>query len=1184
MTTSTAPSPTAPAHRPVLPLKVQVSEVLSQDVITAAGVHVDRTSSSPLAVFRNPHREGAPHEALVVSAVEGGKVLLHVAPTPGTSTGWDAVKLFDAHQPTEVAVITGKDGKGAPFVECFFLSGGSAYRSVLHADGTWSGPHAVDSPKEGGLKGLKVSYAASEHHELYPLVSAGTAENAGWVLAPGRPHAVWTRLDDNAQITRVGSRHWVSAAAVDGQLHVNYGDLGKASERWAQPVPGYPQVSRVVGAFGDPWRATFVVLHADGTLHMWHCGPQGQPGTPHAIGGLTFRTAVAHLCAKGKNDPVRWDVYGIDDKNTLWAMRQDPVRPVDDGGVMRWLPPTPLDKGIDGVAASVEPVAAPTLFSYGKNDKGLRLETQDPVTSMWREQDVHVFHTQAYEVTHYRVEVSVTDAGGAPAANLPVRLRPAEHASACTVLYRNAELRIPREGVALTTDACGKVSFAVAPDGLGASLLELTSEHLDKPVPVQPGHAVHTYLSGKGKLRDTDPDGALPPFDEGGKLLMQAKARGSDDKGSLAPRARDEESVASVAAQAIRKTALVGLGGKLPGNAVGVMFSMPRQAGPGSRAATVPGTCVLLRDQRELDAALAELRGTGEGEEGTVYNWFTDRWNDVKHVYNEAVEGVKKMAEEARQKLKQLGGDLLRAAKNGLIKISKAVLNGLHELSEIEIQIENAIVKGIKTALHGLEQAAHFVANVFHQIEAFVEKVIAWLKALFDLKAIWNTKRALEQAIRKAPLSVKQATEAGRKKATGWLQNEKGSVLSSLDAMIREYSGKKISQVSAPRGGSSMSKVPQSHFTGNAHHNWLMDKLLVTSSTASDCLLQLSLPAYESADAEKLMQRAGEKMADSGKELVAGVEKLAPAVLGLFNSPDGVSGSELAKVLDGTKSIVAAAFDTGTAVVDAGAGLVELAMEGLGKILDTEFNAPVVRALYQWLAKLSGNSDDDKPTVAGVLALVAAVPVTLIYKLAEGVDQQPFPKGKLPADGEFSIPQYRACTLASGILTAVQALPMCVIDFQGAKTPTWLSLLNVLWSAAAIMLACQGWIFSQIDRWPPEACAFVGGLVGAGIGLAFIYLAELGQAWDTWIKPWVALAMTVAGVCALGNVVRLVAQKSIDGYHTVAQSLLAFPNLFAFLNHTSIRQGPEEPLVAAVRMGIDIGGNVPGGIMIAARA
>ncbi|GAA4935010.1 hypothetical protein ACFPM3_05525 [Streptomyces coeruleoprunus] len=1174
MKTATAPSPAVPpAAKPVLPLKVNVSEVLSQDVVMAAGIHVDESSPAPLAVFRNPYTQA--EDVLVVSEAGSGTALLHVSPDFTSSTGWQAVKLFDSHTPTEVVVITGKNQEGDPFVECFFLSLGSGYRSVLRSDGTWSEPFAVHVPEDGDrLRGLNVSHTVHNGH-LRPLVYAGRASGSGWALHPAS-QPVWTRLDENARMTRVGSDHWASAAVVDGKLKVNHGVVGRLNERWDVEVPGYPQVKRVVAAFGDERQATFLILHADDTLHLWSCGPQGQPFGSCHVGDMTFRTAVAHLCETRQRGRIRWDIYGIDEKDVLWSLRQDPVRPVGDGGIPRWLPPTPLDKGIAGVAASVEPVDAPTLFSYVKGTKGLRMEFQDPHTSMWHEHDVRAPQTQAYELTHYRVEAAVTDATGAPLANYPVRLRPAEHASACTVTYQNRVMRIPREGVDLTTDACGKVTFGVAPNGLGASLLELSSADLAKPVPIQPGHAVHTYLSGHGTLRETDPGGALPKFDKHGDTLKDAQGR---DNAPLAPLANKNPVLASIASQAIQRTALVGLGKKLPENAVGVRFSLGVSASRGQRTSGAPYQCVLLHNQEELDLAVADV---SREEEGAEYGWLADRWNDLKHVYNEAVEGAKHLEEEARHKLRQLGGDLLRAAKNGLIEIDEAVLKGLHELSTIAVKIGNAIVKGIKVALHSLEQAAQFVANVFHQIEAFVEKVIAWLKALFDLKAIWNTKRALEEAMRKAPPAIAKATEAGRQRAATWLQGEKDNVLKSLNTVIQQLSGKKISELAAVPKGSSIGKVPQSHFTGNAHHNWLMDKM--QSAGLPAVLTGLSLPQPVEPDGvEKLMQEVALRMSTAGQELEKGAKELAPAVLDTFRSSGGVSSAELAAILDGTKNILGAAFDTGTAIVDLGASLIESGMKGFGALLDAEIDNAVVKELFRWLARLSGNSDDDKPTYAGVIALVAAVPVTLIYKLAEGTDEQPFPHGRLPEASTLGTPQYRGCTLAAGILTAVQAIPMCAIDYKGDEAPQWLSLLNTLWTGAVAMLTFQGVALSEIDTWSNELKAAMGGVIAFAAYAAFLFFAQLKQGWSV-LKPWMPLVMTVIGVACLGNVIRLVAQQAIDGLHTVAQSLLTFPNLFAFLNYDAIRKGPEEPLVAAVRMAIDIGGNVPGGTIIAARA
>lgn len=50
MTASAGSTP----YKPVLPLDVQSSSVLSQDVITSASILVDSTSPAPVAAFTNP--------------------------------------------------------------------------------------------------------------------------------------------------------------------------------------------------------------------------------------------------------------------------------------------------------------------------------------------------------------------------------------------------------------------------------------------------------------------------------------------------------------------------------------------------------------------------------------------------------------------------------------------------------------------------------------------------------------------------------------------------------------------------------------------------------------------------------------------------------------------------------------------------------------------------------------------------------------------------------------------------------------------------------------------------------------------------------------------------------------------------------------------------------------------------
>jgi len=74
---------TSTRYRPVAPLSLQSSSVLSQDVITTAKILVDSTSSAPVGVFTNPSSGGiagnSQVEALAIVNPGAGNQICHIA-------------------------------------------------------------------------------------------------------------------------------------------------------------------------------------------------------------------------------------------------------------------------------------------------------------------------------------------------------------------------------------------------------------------------------------------------------------------------------------------------------------------------------------------------------------------------------------------------------------------------------------------------------------------------------------------------------------------------------------------------------------------------------------------------------------------------------------------------------------------------------------------------------------------------------------------------------------------------------------------------------------------------------------------------------------------------------------------------------------------------------------------------
>ena len=1137
------------------PYRVTTSEMLSQDVISAVGIHVDDSSPAPVAVFRNPFSPApdgtARHEALVISKTSGVTALLHVMPDPGSPTGWRSAEPFSSFSPTEVVAVAWTNAEGRKIVECFFLSGGLAYRSWLKDDGTtWAAPRRESNVSS--LHDLKLSYADDGYlgSSMQPVVTVGGGLG-GLILFPElRP--VLTRFDANSQVTHCGVDHWVSAVVIDGRLHSNHGKLRQATVH-GDTLTNYPdRVRRVVAGFGHHRGAVFLVLNEDGTLGMWGCDQRGSGQGSQKLGPFPFRTVTAHVSSLGQERTVPWDLYGIDENDRLWGVRQDPDRTFNDDGTRRWLPPVPLDSGLSGVATSADPADTPTLFCWTKGQRGLRLETQDINTGMWRETPVRVPQSATYQLTHYLVETSVTDKSGAPVAGLPVTLRCAENASACPVTLDNRQVAIDRTGTQLVTDVHGKLRFAVAPNGLGTSRLELTGEGIDR-VPIQPGLAVHTYLSGKGTLRETDAQGPLPPFKADGNALRTATKR---EGGPLAPKASDE-TLASIAAQAIRHTALVGLNNPLTEAALAFRVTLPSGATAG--VASNGHRFLLLKTQQEVDKHLEELRQSGGG--AASYWWGPDAYNWVKDKCNQVVDKTKELAEKARRKFRQYGGDVLRGVKSGLIKLEDAVINGTKQLAEVVIKIGNQIVAGLKIAMHGLEQAAHFVVAVFHKIEAFVEKVIEWLRALFDLPAIRRTALALEDLFDKVvPIGRNGLTKAATE-GKQWLSEQKANVPAAIDTLADHFKGRKVGQITGGESGSGL--------RSNQHATWLWHKVASTDKG----------PSHDGAGQQDPWADCLQQLKGAGTEFEKAIEDFAKGIGKAMTDPDEFTSQALPDLLQGVKHLAKAGLDLCEAVLDALVGLVKMALDALNTILTSSIDLEFISSVWEFVTGSKGPNIK----ISTVLAWVLAFPVTIGYKLTRGSNREPFPDG-LPKhlfpsalvanEEETAHVALKELQTLAALTQVISLIPAWSSDALGPQTPKFIKTAGNVMTLVSASLAFGPKLNATLKEEP--ALAFINPVTQAASVLPALYLLSgpwSGPAHDEFRDYGIPVIKTVSALVALAYIAtKRAADPGMNDTKLTAALLGTLPGLSSMLNLKKFQQSAARPYLAVAKITLDTAG------------
>jgi hypothetical protein len=1133
---------------PDLPLQVGISHVLSQDVVTTATVPLDTKSDTPLGVFTNP-AHGLPEALIVASLDDAGPVPAHVARDPNTEGGWSLVTPFGTHQATEVAAATAYPGTSSAVVVGFFSEqDGTLYASTLATDdATWSAPVAVgDKP----VSNLRITRSPAGRLLLYgrsggDLVTA-YQERIGGVFEMSVCSFDGGLASGDFRLVMTSETDWTLAARVDDKPQLASGVLGADEPSSISALDGYAGTLKqvAVGHYSVMRKATvFLLVDDDDTMHTWAVGSDTPVVAP--VPQLKVQSATGHVSSEDQT----LHIYTVDDQLQLWVYHQDPVAPWNDDGTPNWARPIPIDSAVSGAESSADAAEAPSLFAVGAAEGTLRLHVQDAATGMWRASEVRRTHDGAFEVARYRTEVTLTDANGAPLPNLPVTLAVAKEGSACEVSSAGSAITLTSAPTSLTTDAMGKLTIAaLTTAGLSIPDLTLAAEGLPAPATVRPAEGVLCYLSGKGALNPSNPGGPLPPFDAQGTALAKATVPGQPPGTLLAPRAASDAGLAAVVASGIQRTAQAGLS-TLP----------PDIAGYHMRVGPNPGFTD-LRSAEDLRLARAELVGPA----GSV-------WSDIEHFF----------------------GDVWAGIVNGVIALGEIVVDAVNKLAHVTLQIGDEIAKGIALAVDGIERCAHFVAGCFAAVEAFIERVIDWLKALFDFEAIWNTKMAFEQAILALPAAIKDVLEQWQHTADDFFARMKSTMHTDFEQVIASMDGQRFDDLPAfqstfQRNGANVAGgAAVADITGNVHHNWLQDK--VFACTPHDVTLD------QPGGISDAWQAFATNLEDAGQDFEGAMVNAAEALDSLIKHPDTFGSVQVAELLRAAEGLGDTALDLADSAADLFVALGEDVLDAATDVLTAEIDLGPINTLWAWLAEAAGHPDDDTLSLCSLAALVGAFPTTVVYKLVEGVDTEPFPDGvwmkidrnALAGDlaampqGAAALPVMpQGCMLAGGLLQCFYSAPVFALDVLGDKAPGKLIAFTALMSLTIVALR-NGPVLGIILAVGASTALAAGVLLV--ILLALRVIAPLTFALsglDLWAAAGdiFAVIFTLVGLFSVGYAIYQVANHELDQLLAAGAFLVAIPGVLSFLDLRAIRNSEVGPYTTGFKIIADFGCYVAGGI------
>ncbi|MEV6319397.1 Ig domain-containing protein [Streptomyces sp. NPDC051776] len=997
-----------PTDQPLLPDSVQVTTQLMEDAVPADAVNVGTGDFNQEALYANPFREG--EEEAVIVDTDGD--LTYLQRTELSPTGWDQKKI-DSKLPkcNEVVTVVHPDSTVWAFATPVDLAvdwvalrldlvekkpGESAKCKWVHV------PNAIQPTREGRPPGaadsLSVSYSPDSgpcilagqthaHAALTPLVVYAQNRVPGTSDGDFVPWA-WTRgpmLNYAGRV--VGGGYLAAYARQDDPYYVAYfltpDQLGTHILRridWRSPehTPRVFEVAELVSEFVGTWYVPNMpqeapkgdvgcVFIAQNSLVAVSARP-GAPFVHKEVVGLGFDTASLWQDADGK-----LHVFGLDKKdNTLLVLHQQeweaPPTSQGYGCMPKWTSAATKEGGTTtvtvGLHAKVVSYHIDPYPDYRPSEL-IKMEgmlpsesycvcTQDVSTSRWATDRVRLPSTgQPHRVSHYVADAALLDTSGKAMGNYPVSV---SADSLVEIQVDSLSYQVgPGKSVAVKTNPLGKLSIAMAARGLTPPVVHISAEGLESGTAIDFSTPVNDYLAGNKPL----------PSQKG---LLSAEtlkhAQTTDAMGKKAPLVKDW-SKAPLSEQGV-----VDHCHSLYGMAAG-SYQLPRMRVDGSdEPQEVAGYVIQLWDPSR--PSFQVFRTSEEVEEYRSYREshpsYGGLWDDFVGWASDVWEGI----------------------KSGATKVAEVLVEAV---VDIAVWIGDALVSLGEAVVRTIEDAAQAVEAVFQMIADAVVRAIDWLKSLFALDDIWDTKVALEEGM-KTNLPLFQKTIKHYKDvAHGWFEAQEDAVNNYFnqlqeqfgDARIGDFPNKVPPATTAAGTGYSQEELstPQA--------NWLLNKAVSPTAAGAGWAgsLKQDDPVVGRLDELMTFLTGSTDVAT----LIGKFAELTQFVEQFFSldTTPGADRSALSSLIEALRKLV---HDALVAIDYLVQKFMQFAIDTVGdatRLLDEELDLGFVNTLYEWVWGQARPHETPKPmTVGGFAFLVQAFFLTTIHKLIRGVDNPPF--------------------------------------------------------------------------------------------------------------------------------------------------------------------------------------------------
>ncbi|MBC9719692.1 hypothetical protein H9Y04_45275 [Streptomyces sp. TRM66268-LWL] len=1124
---------TVDAEAGLTPAEVFVSQELAEDLVAEATVDFDDAldavrKSHLIAPFSSPELHDDPLAfvgALMVGTAGTLASVQCIRRTAGKGSGWSITRPWSTNTDRGAVgqVVVARMAKELFAYACVMEGGVSAVRVSSSADdgATWS--EWRGSVEALGRAPLRV---AAGRDATDPIVCVTRAD--GLALCKGDSMGYGgvirlTGLTDEYCVTEVpapssagaGGRWFLFAVRLEASKLQAFmvelrEDPAPVAARIADSETDHALATQgslhaVVRPYGAPEGRSWVdllytsehrQLHSVRYSYATQTGQGGAFAAPERFpGGL-----VADLVVRAPTEETFFCVDSTDDSSRLWVLETSGKG---------WTLPTAMSRDCEVVAAV--PGYMGCLFCRRDGEMWNEYFTgKEWVTlSVIAESDDPSVKVRVRETARHRVTITVCNAAGVPVLGAAVYLKvdsdDSEAAYECFVNGKSTWLTSsPPSSPVGVSDYSGKMTLVFPPDGLAAPDLVFQVAGIQETYHIYGAEPALDYLAGlDSDYNPTDHKRTYPTFDEDGEALKEAKL--PDGTPLLPP---------TTSRHTLRETAQTILALTAPADESSAAGFLITRAPDGPRFTR-------LDTPHAVESARAAALIPVPPEHRDDNSWAAG-----------------------------IIGSIWSGFKTGAIMVDSLLWNAGKKTWDLLFKLGDATVRHLTFGVFDGKQVCALLAQVFEWVGATVDKVVDWLKAIFDWAAIRNTQKALLSAMDRSFTFANAAHEILTQHTADAFDYMKKETRQAFTALKGDPEwDRKIKYNIPPELPDHREEYPEGVAT-SAHTNWAHEKIPLSkipnqnapTPTVPEELTSAMTPAVED-------------------ELVKQYTGVSGGAGGMFDNKEDFQSSTMRSLLELIENIAVSSINAGKAVATAALNGLQAVLDGIREFLTGKLELPQpIKAMWDWLM----GTENAPCTPAAILAMTLAFPVTIGYKLVvtitgQPASSEPFPGGTLPstrADDTHDI-----IGMVAGIVRNSCALwmPMSEILGTGGEAAEKLLSITASCTALAVLLDLILTYFADYGVYAPDLSIipddgrklFIIGVLGALIALyaRFTLHMTAGKPGATAVNKIACLlsGITAAALIA-GNTVALFKTASDDLPGTLlclAGLFMAVPDLFA---------------------------------------